>query len=100
MPVGRNIGRIFLLCQAVDMRKSWNGLIALTEHELKEKPLSGDLFVFVSRNRRLIKALFWDRTGFCIISKKLERSQVRINGVGKKELSKELFLLLFDGINP
>jgi transposase len=74
------------------MRKSWNGLIALTEHKLKEKPLSGDFFVFVSRNRRLFKALFWDRTGFCIISKKLERSQVRINIVRKKEL----FFLLQD----
>ncbi len=99
MIAGRKVNRIFLWGEPVDMRKSFSGLIALTQNSLEESPLSGDLFVFVSRNRSYLKALFWDRTGFCIIAKKLERNRVRIFIKGKKEISKELFLLLFDGVS-
>ena len=99
MMLRERITRVYLWCEPVDMRKSFTGLIALTQHTLKESPFSGDLFVFINRDRSYIKALFWDRTGFCILAKKLEKSRVTLRGTGKRELSKELFLLLFDGIN-
>jgi transposase len=49
--------RVFLYRQATDMRKSFNGLIALTESALEQDPLSGSLFVFVNRRRDRIKIL-------------------------------------------
>jgi transposase len=58
--------------QPVDMRKSFNGLIALAQHELADDPLSGALFVFVSKRATQMKCLYFDRGGFCIWAKRLE----------------------------
>ncbi len=59
----------------VDMRKGFDGLSSLAERELGRDPLSGDLFLFVSRNRRMAKVVFWDGTGLCVYSKRLEQGQ-------------------------
>lgn len=59
----------------VDMRKGFDGLSSLVERELGRDPLSGDLFLFVSRNRRMAKVLLWDGTGLCVYSKRLEQGQ-------------------------
>jgi len=50
----------------VDLRKGFDGLSALVTHGLRRDPLSGDLFVFVSRTRKRAKVLLWDGTGLCI----------------------------------
>lgn len=55
-----------------DMRRSFDGLYALVQGELGRDPLSGDLFVFVSRDRRRAKVLHWDGTGLCVYAKRLE----------------------------
>jgi len=65
--------RVFLYGRPVDMRKSFTGLYALTKHTLKEDPLSGHLFVFINRRGNYLKALYWDRTGFCLWAKRLEQ---------------------------
>jgi transposase len=91
--------RIFAYGQAIDMRKSFDGLISLTQRELQEDPLSGWLFVFFNRRGNLIKALTWDRTGYCLFAKRLERGRFCLRGEGKKqELNEQLFKLLLDGI--
>ncbi len=59
----------------VDLRKGFDGLSGLVERELGRDPLSGDLFLFVSRSRRLAKVLMWDGTGLCVYSKRLEQGQ-------------------------
>lgn len=59
----------------VDMRKGFDGLSSLVERELGRDPLSGDLFLFVSRTRRLAKVLLWDGTGLCVYSKRLEQGR-------------------------
>lgn len=64
--------RVHLYGQPVDMRKSFDGLYALTRHGLKQDPLSGHLFVFINRRATQIKVLYWDRTGFCLWAKRLE----------------------------
>lgn len=56
----------------VDMRRSFDGLSAMVEQALGRDPLSGDLFLFVSRNRRRAKVLLWDGTGLCVYAKRLE----------------------------
>jgi transposase len=65
--------RIFLAREPVDMRKSFNGLIGLTESVLQQDPLSGHLFVFINRRRDRIKLLYWGGSGFCIWYQQLER---------------------------
>ena len=65
--------RIFAYGCAVDMRKSFDGLCALTKQGLREDPLSGDIFLFFNRRGNYLKALLWDRTGYCLVSKRLER---------------------------
>jgi transposase len=95
---GGGVKRIMLWCERVDMRQSFNGLLSLTRNRLMENSKSGDLYVFVSKSGKYIKCLYWDRTGFCIVSKKLEVGRVRHNWSDKKELSKEVFYELFDGV--
>jgi transposase len=50
-------------------------LSALVERELHRNPLSGDLYLFVNRSRRMAKVLLWDGTGLCVYSKRLESGQ-------------------------
>jgi transposase len=57
------------------MRNGIDGLSYLVEPLLQQQPLSGHLFVFVGRDRRKIKILYWDRTGFALWQKRLERSR-------------------------
>jgi transposase len=54
------------------MRKGYNGLFALARDKICQDPLSGHLFLFVARNRKRTKVLFWDGTGLCLFSKRLE----------------------------
>ena len=65
-------GRIFLRVGKTDMRKSINGLSAMAADELEQNPLSGDLFLFSNR-RNLLKILYWDKNGFCLWQKRLEK---------------------------
>jgi transposase len=55
------------------MRKGFDGLFGLVKTHLGREPLSGDLYVFVSRNRKRTKVLLWDGTGLCLYAKRLEQ---------------------------
>lgn len=70
--------RIFIARAATDMRKSFDTLAALVEGELRSDPLSGDVFVFVSKDRRRIKILTWDVSGFWLCAKRLESGRFAI----------------------
>jgi len=70
--------RIYLALEPVDMRKSFDALSLLVEHVLKHDPLSGHLFVFVGKRRHLVRVLFWDRTGYALYSKRLERGRFKL----------------------
>lgn len=65
--------RVHVYGKPVDMRKSFDGLYGLVRHGLGLDPLSGALFVFINRRGSQMKVLYWDRTGFCIWAKRLER---------------------------
>ena len=58
-----------------DLRKGFDGLSGLVSEELRQDPLGGDLFLFVSRNRIRAKVLYWDGTGLCLYAKRLERGK-------------------------
>jgi transposase len=65
--------RIFLALGSTDMRKAINGLSILVQNRLELDPLSGSIFVFCNRRRNMIKVLYWDRNGFCLWQKRLEK---------------------------
>ena len=67
--------RVHVYGQPVDMRKSFDGLYALTRRQLGADPLSGDLYVFINRRATQMKELYWDRTGFCLWAKRLEQGR-------------------------
>lgn len=63
---------VYAYAEPVDMRRGFDGLRALVVEKLGYNPLSGDFFLFVSRNRKRAKVLLWDGTGLCIYAKRLE----------------------------
>lgn len=65
--------RVVVYHLPVDMRKSFQGLRALTKNVLQEDPLSGHWFVFINKRGNYLKMLYWDRGGFCLWCKKLEQ---------------------------
>jgi len=58
-----------------DLRRGYDGLYALVVSSLGLDPLSGDLYLFVNRDRTRAKVLMWDGTGLCIYQKRLERGR-------------------------
>lgn len=85
--------------EPVDMRKSFDGLIAVTKHCLKDDPLSGAIFLFHNKARNYVKLLIWDRTGFVIYAKRLERGRFKIFLEEEKQiLNQQQLSLLLDGI--
>ena len=64
--------RVQLYGVPADMRKSYDGLQALARHAMQCDPLDGTLYVFVNRRGSQLKCLYFDRSGFCIWSKRLE----------------------------
>jgi transposase len=70
-------GLVYLALGFTDMRKSINGLSIMVEQAMGHNPFSGDLFVFCNRHRRIIKILYWDRNGFCLWQKRLEKDRFK-----------------------
>ena len=68
---------IYLYKQPVDFRKSINGLSAIVEAEMDRSPFSGAVFVFCNRRRDKVRALYWDKTGFCLWYKRLEKNKFK-----------------------
>lgn len=93
--------KIWLCAKPTDMRKSYNGLIALAKHHLGEDPLSGHLFVFFNRQRNRVKVLYFDRTGYCIWMKRLESGLFHFDRqTGEKQaLSWTHLKLILEGID-
>jgi transposase len=70
--------RIFVGVSAVDMRRSFDGLSAVVREVLRENPLSGHLFVFRNRRGDRLKILWWDRSGYSLFYKRLERGTFQL----------------------
>ena len=91
--------RILLYGQPVDMRKGFRGLTAVVQRNLCEDPLSGDLFVFINGRGNLVKILLWDRTGFIIVAKRLEKGRFRLRHQAEKlVITPQSLELLLDGL--
>lgn len=68
-------GRVFARAAPTDLRKGFDGLAALVVEQLGRPATSGDLYLFVSRDRLRAKVLWWDGTGLCIHAKRLEQGR-------------------------
>jgi transposase len=83
---------VFAFTDAVDMRKSFNTLSALVETQMKRDVLTGDLFLFVSADCKRAKVLYFDGTGLCLLSKRLEKGKFVALWKRKREGGMELSL--------
>ena len=92
-----------LLCTApTDMRKQSLGLSEIVEGTLHESPFSKLLFIFCNRRRDIIKALYFDRTGFCLWSKRLDKNRfpwLKPGESSKVQISAEDLDLILDGVD-
>jgi transposase len=69
--------RVFVAVPPADLRKGYDGLARLARDVIDQDPLSGHLFVFANRKRDRIKILYWDRDGYAVWMKRLERGTFR-----------------------
>jgi transposase len=65
--------RLFVATQPVDGRKGADSLMALARDVLRQDPLSGHLFVFFSKRCDRVRVVYWDRNGFAMWTKRLEK---------------------------
>lgn len=93
---------IYLSLESVDFRKGVNGLLGIVRQLLERDPFGGHLFVFVNKRRDKVKILFWDRGGFVLYYKQLERGRFklpRIEGQREYVLSSSDLSMLLEGID-
>ena len=95
--------RIFVALDFVDMRKSHHGLSAIVREQLGLDPLAGHLVVFTNRRRNLVKIFFFDRTGFAILFKRLERGTFQLptrpDGRVRTEVDPGELAMILEGID-
>jgi transposase len=95
--------RLYLATAPTDLRKSFNGLSTLVEHELGVSSLHGDLFIFLNKRATQVRILFWDRDGYCVLAKRLEQGTFRrIHTSDAKpglEIDAGEFAMLLEGID-
>ena len=94
--------RVFLYGEPTDMRRSFDGLQALTRHAMGHDPLDGSLYAFVSRRGAQMRVLYFDRSGFCVWAKRLETGRFISDWsrVHAGEMNWTQLKLLIEGIEP
>ncbi|AMM18759.1 transposase (plasmid) [Burkholderia sp. PAMC 28687] len=94
--------RVFVYGRPVSMRLSYDGLYALAKHTMQQDPLSGNLFAFINRRANQIKVLYFDRSGWCVWAKRLEKGCLLSNWdhVSTREMDWTGLKLLLEGIEP
>ena len=69
--------RVFLRVGVTDMRKAINTLSILVQADMRMDPFSNSLYVFCNRRQDILKILYWEKNGFCLWEKRLERHRFR-----------------------
>lgn len=70
--------RIYLASRPIDCRKSFDGLSLAVRSVLRQDPMSGHIFIFLNRRGDQVRVLVWDRNGFLVLCKRLERGSFHI----------------------
>ena len=94
--------RIYLYNPPVDLRRSFDGLMAIVQAEFEQDILQGDLFLFINKRRDRIKILWWDDDGLAIFMKRLEQGTFErpsgASGDKHLEMDRTALSLLLSGI--
>lgn len=101
MPMGV---KVFLAVEPVDLRASFYRLAAYVRATQGGNPQDGHLYVFVGKRRDLVKILFWDRSGYCVFAKKLEKHRFKLpvdvpDDVLRQEVDFATLTLFLEGID-
>jgi len=93
--------RVFLKIGVTDMRKSIGTLSILVQGEMKMDPFAESLYVFCNRRKEIIKVLYWDKNGFCLWMKRLEKERFRWPETKKEveEIRREELEWLLSGLD-
>jgi len=93
--------RIFLRPGTTDLRKAVNGLSVIIQETMKEDPFNGSVYLFCNRGKKLLKAVYWDKTGFWLSQKRLEKNRFPWpqDESAVKELTAEELKMLLAGID-
>lgn len=96
--------RVYVATTPCDMRKQFDGIAALVENQLGQDPRSGHLFVLFNKRGDMVRILFWDRSGYCLLSKRLERGVFRLpwereDSGGYVEMEAAELALVLEGID-
>ena len=91
--------RIYLASSPIDGRKAINGLSACVMDTFNQKLMDGSVFVFYNHARNRIKCLFWDRNGFVLYHKRLERGKFHVKADGVLELNQQQLDWLLAGLD-
>jgi len=94
--------RVHLYGQPADMRRSFDGLQVLVRQGLGRDPSDGSLYVFVNRRGTQLRCLYFDRSGFCIWSKRLESGRFigEWSAISSREMDWTALKLMLEGIEP
>ena len=103
IPIGPR-SSIYLFTEPTDMRKAFNGLCGEIRKTGIFDPLSGNLFVFVNKQRDRLKILYWDRHGFWLFYKRLEEGRFQLpknNDIESSawQVAYEQLLMILEGID-
>jgi transposase len=101
MTIDLNKVRIYLRPGYTDLRKAVNGLAMIIEQEMAGEPFNGSVYVFCNKERKLLKAVYWENNGFWLSQKRLEQDKYPWPQTGEavQELSVEELIMLLSGID-
>ena len=95
--------RIYFATELTDMRKGIDGLRSVVESTLEKDPYTGHLFVFVGKSKDKAKVLVWDRSGFVLYMKRLEKGRFQLPLVDRQRKQGEMepaqLAMFLDGID-
>ena len=101
--LGFHSAQRFYICTApIDMRKGIDGLCGVVRHMLEDDPLSGYVFIFFNKPRDKIKLLVWDKDGYVLYQKRLERGrfeEIKTCVAIKSKISYDHLVMLISGIS-
>ena len=95
--------RFLLYSQPTDMRKSFDGLSGLIKNQLATDPRNGDVFLFINKGRDKIKLLHWNRSGYTLYYKRLEKGTFELPSYKQKRGSIKLnyakLVMILEGLS-
>jgi len=93
--------QIWIAAGVTDLRRGFMGLSALVQSKLEQSPMSGQVFVFRGRRGDLIKLLWFDGDGLCLLAKRLEKGRFvwPQAGSGSVALTRAQLSMLLEGID-